>query len=173
MSLADLGPQYVPDPAGYADLQDRGGVGAWYGERYTHNFVQIQGPALSDLVLVLTFIDVFTWLVANVTGYGTNAFRFLRDQTTFLGSHSSEDDALQEFAVRVGRPSVPGPDGPTSTSTTTPISKAWAIPACGESPHSFRDRCSGAMTSTGSGRTRLRNMLTPRCRKLGRKSWTG
>ena len=46
MSLADLGPQYVPDPAGYADLQDRGGVGAWYGERFTHNFVQIQGPAL-------------------------------------------------------------------------------------------------------------------------------
>ena len=49
MSLADLGPQYVPDPAGYADLQDRGGVGAWYVERFSHNHVQIQGPALQTL----------------------------------------------------------------------------------------------------------------------------
>ena len=102
MSLADLGPQYVPDPAGYADLQDRGGVGAWYAERFSHNLVQIQGPALSDLVLVLTFIDVFTWLIANVTGYGTNAFRFLRDETTFLGAYSSEDDALQELQFVLG-----------------------------------------------------------------------
>ena len=46
MSLADLGPQYVPDPAGYADLQDRGGEGAWYIVRFSHNHVQIQGPAL-------------------------------------------------------------------------------------------------------------------------------
>ena len=102
MSLADLGPQYVPDPAGYADLQDRGGIGAWYAERYTHNLVQIQGPALSDLVLVLTFIDVFTWLVANVTGYNTAEFLFLRDETTFLGAYGSEDDALQELQFVLG-----------------------------------------------------------------------
>ena len=102
MALADLGPQYVPDPAGYADLQDRGGIGAWYGERFTHNFVQIQGPALSDLVLVLTFIDVMTWLVGNVTGYMTAAFLFLRDETTFLGSYTSEDDALQELQFVLG-----------------------------------------------------------------------
>ena len=108
MSLADLGPQYVPDPAGYADLQDRGGVGAWYAERFTHNLVQIQGPALSDLVLVLTFIDVFTWLVANVTGYNTAEFLFLRDETTFLGAYGSEDDALQELQFVLG--SHPFPD---------------------------------------------------------------
>ena len=102
MSLADLGPQYVPDPAGYADLQDRGGVGAWYAERYTHNLVQIQGPALSDLVLVLTFIDVFTWLVANVAGYNTADFLFLRDETTFLGAYGSEGDALQELQFVLG-----------------------------------------------------------------------
>ena len=102
MALADLGPQYVPDPAGYADLQDRGGAGAWYGERFTHNFVQIQGPSLSDLVLVLTFIDVMTWLVGNVTGYMTAAFLFLRDETTFLGSYTSEDDALQELQFVLG-----------------------------------------------------------------------
>ena len=102
MSLADLGPQYVPDPAGYADLQDRGGIGAWYAERYTHNLVQIQGPALSDLVLVLTFIDVFTWLVANVMGYNTAEFLFLRDETTFLGAYGSEDDALQELQFVLG-----------------------------------------------------------------------
>ena len=102
MSLADLGPQYVPDPAGYADLQDRGGVGAWYIVRFSHNLVQIQGPALSDLVLVLTWIDVWTWLIGNVTGYGSNAFRFLRDQTTFLGSYDSEDDALAELQFVLG-----------------------------------------------------------------------
>ena len=102
MSLGDLGPQYVPDPAGYADLQDRGGIGAWYGERFTHNFVQIQGASLSDLVLVLTFIDVMTWLVGNVTGYMTAAFLFLRDETTFLGSYTSEDDALQELQFVLG-----------------------------------------------------------------------
>ena len=102
MPLADLGAQYVPDPAGYADLQDRGGEGAWYGERYTHNFVQIQGPALSDLVLVLTWIDVWTWLIANVTGYNTADFIFNRDETTFLGSFSREDDALEELQFVLG-----------------------------------------------------------------------
>ena len=102
MPLSELGDQYVPDPAGYADLQDRGGEGAWYGERFTHNFVQIQGPVLSDLVLVLTWIDVWTWLVANVTGYNTAAFIFNRDETTFLGSYSSEDDALQELQFVLG-----------------------------------------------------------------------
>ena len=102
MSLADLGPQYVPDPAGYADLQDRGGVGAWYVERFSHNHVQIQGPALSDLVLVLTWIDVWTWLVGNVTGYNTSTFIFNRDETTFLGSYDSEDDALQELQFVLG-----------------------------------------------------------------------
>ena len=103
MSLADLGPQYVPDPAGYADLQDRGGEGAWYIVRFSHNLVQIQGPALSDLVLVLTWIDVWTWLVDNVTGYNTNDFRFqLRDETTFLGSYDSEDDALAELQFVLG-----------------------------------------------------------------------
>ena len=102
MSLADLGPQYVPDPAGYADLQDRGGVGAWYVERFSHNHVQIQGPALADLVLVLTWIDVWTWLVGNVTGYNTSTFIFNRDETTFLGSYDSEDDALQELQFVLG-----------------------------------------------------------------------
>ena len=102
MSLADLGPQYVPDPAGYADLQDRGGEGAWYVVRFSHNLVQIQGPALSDLVLVLTWIDVWTWLVANVTGYNTATFIFNRDETTFLGSYDSEDDALEELQFVLG-----------------------------------------------------------------------
>ena len=105
MSLADLGPNYVPDPAGYADLQDRGGEGAWYIENFTHNLVQIQGPAISDLVLVLTWIDVWVWLVANVTGYSTTTFMFNRDETTFLGSYSSEQDALDELQfVLGGRP---------------------------------------------------------------------
>ena len=105
MSLADLGPQYVPDPAGYADLQDRGGEGAWYIENFTHNLVQIQGPAISDLVLVLTWIDVWVWLGANVTGYNTATFVFNRDETTFLGSYSSEQDALNELQfVLGGRP---------------------------------------------------------------------
>ena len=105
MSLADLGPQYVPDPAGYADLQDRGGEGAWYIENFTHNLVQIQGPAISDLVLVLTWIDVWVWLGANVTGYNTATFIFNRDETTFLGSYSSEQDALSELQfVLGGRP---------------------------------------------------------------------
>ena len=102
MSLADLGPQYVPDPAGYADLQDRGGEGAWYIVRFSHNHVQIQGPALSDLVLVLTWIDVWIWLVANVTGYTTATFMFNRDETTFLGSYDSEDDALEELQFVLG-----------------------------------------------------------------------
>ena len=102
MSLADLGPQYVPDPAGYADLQDRGGEGAWYVERFSHNHVQIQGPALVDLVLVLTWIDVWTWLVGNVIGYNTSTFIFNRDETTFLGSYDSEDDALQELQFVLG-----------------------------------------------------------------------
>ena len=102
MHLSDLGPQYVPDPAGYADLQDRGGEGAWFGERFTHNLVQIQGPTLADLVLVLTWIDVWTWLVANVTGYNTTAFIFNRDETTFLGSYGSEDDALGELQFVLG-----------------------------------------------------------------------
>ena len=105
MSLADLGPQDVPDPAGYADLQDRGGEGAWYIENFTHNLVQIQGPAISDLVLVLTWIDVWVWLGANVTGYSTATFMFNRDETTFLGSYSSEQDALNELQfVLGGRP---------------------------------------------------------------------
>ena len=89
MSLADLGPQYVPDPAGYADLQDRGGDRRLvHCERFTHNFVQIQGASLSDLVLVLTFIDVMTWvwLGANVTGLHDCSFPVqLRDETTFPG----------------------------------------------------------------------------------------
>ena len=102
MSLADLGPQYVPDPAGYADLQDRGGEGAWYIVRFSHNHVQIQGPALSDLVLVLTWIDVWNWLVGNVTGYNTATFMFNRDETTFLGSYDSEDDALAELQFVLG-----------------------------------------------------------------------
>ena len=148
MSLGDLGPQYVPDPAGYADLQDRGGIGAWYGERFTHNFVQIQGASLSDLVLVLTFIDVMTWLVGNVTGYMTAAFLFLRDETTFLGSYTSEDDALQELQfVLGGHPFRTWRH--TSTSTTTPISKAWGIPGSGASRHSRRGRSSVAITSIG------------------------
>ena len=124
MSLADLGPQYVPDPAGYADLQDRGGEGAWYVERFTHNHVQIQGPALSDLVLVLTWIDVWNWLVANVTGYNTATFIFNRDETTFLGSYSSEDDALEELQFVLG--GHPFPDLAThqyvySVTHTTPM----------------------------------------------------
>ena len=102
MSLANLGPQYVPDPAGYADLQDRGGEGAWYIVRFSHNHVQIQGPALSDLVLVLTWIDVWNWLVGNVTGYNTATFMFNRDETTFLGSYDSEDDALAELQFVLG-----------------------------------------------------------------------
>ena len=102
MSLADLGPQYVPDPAGYADLQDRGGVGAWYIENFGHNLVQIQGPSISDLVLVLTWIDVWVWNVANITGYNTSTFLFNRDETTFLGSYSSEQDALDELQFVLG-----------------------------------------------------------------------
>ena len=102
MSLADLGPQYVPDPAGYADLQDRGGEGAWYIENFTHNLVQIQGPSISDLVLVLTWIDVWVWNVANITGYNTATFIFNRDETTFLGSYSSEQDALDELQFVLG-----------------------------------------------------------------------
>ena len=83
-------------------MQDRGGEGAWYGERFTHNFVQIQGPDLTDLVLVLTWIDVWTWLIANVTGYNTAAFIFNRDETTFLGSFTSEEDALEELQFVLG-----------------------------------------------------------------------
>ena len=110
MSLADLGPQYVPDPAGYADLQDRGGIGAWYVERFSHNHVQIQGPALADLVLVLTWIDVWVWNVANITGYNTATFIFNRDETTFLGSYDSEDDALQELQFVLGGNPFPDVD---------------------------------------------------------------
>ena len=62
---------------------------------------------LSDLVLVLTWIDVWIWLVANVTGYNTSTFIFNRDETTFLGSYDSEDDALQELQFVLGGHSFP------------------------------------------------------------------
>ena len=149
MSLAELGPNYVPDPAGYADLQDRGGEGAWYITRFTHNLVQIQGPALSDLVLVLTWIDVWTWLIANLTGYNTATFIFNRDETTFLGSYDSEDDALQELQFVLGGHPFPARGRPTSTSITSTILRRQALPSSGASPHSRRGRCSVVMTSTG------------------------
>ena len=161
MSLADLGPQYVPDPAGYADLQDRGGVGAWYVERFSHNHVQIQGPALADLVLVLTWIDVWTWLVGNVTGYNTSTFIFNRDETTFLGSYDSEDDALQELQFVLGGIRSQTWQ-PISTSTTSTILRRQAHPRFGASPHSFPDRSSGAMTSTGLALTPRLLTLTSR-----------
>ena len=149
MSLADLGPQYVPDPAGYADLQDRGGEGAWYIVRFSHNLVQIQGPALSDLVLVLTWIDVWTWLIGNVTGYNTATFMFNRDETTFLGSYDSEDDALEELQFVLGGHPFPALAQPTSTSITSTMIRRQGRPRSGASPHSCRGRSSGAMTSIG------------------------
>ena len=98
MPLSELGAQYVPDPSGYADLQDRGGIGAWYAERYSHNLVQLQGDSLADdLVLVLTWIDVWTWLIGNVAGYDTAPNHFRRDETTFLGAFASERHALEEL----------------------------------------------------------------------------
>ena len=149
MSLADLGPNYVPDPAGYADLQDRGGEGAWYITRFTHNLVQIQGPALSDLVLVLTWIDVWTWLIANVTGYNTSRLSF----STGMKRPSWAATTAKMTPCRSCSSSWAGIRSrtwqPTSTFTTSTILRRQAHPRFGASPHLFRGRCSGATTSTG------------------------
>ena len=101
MPLTELGAQYVPDPNGYGDLQTRGGTGAWYAERYVNNFVQIRGPNLSDIVLVGTFVDTFTWLIDNVAGYDVADFHFLRDETTFLCA-CAEQAALNELQFVLG-----------------------------------------------------------------------
>ena len=95
---ADLGPQHVDNVSGFADLADRGGLGAWFAQTDHLNFIQIQGlgPPL-NIDLVGTFHDVIIWIIANVTGGDSAANQFYRDNTTMLGLFHSEADALLEL----------------------------------------------------------------------------
>ena len=95
---SELGTQHVDNVAGFADLADRGGLGAWFAEIGNLNFIQVQalGPPLS-IDLVSTFHDVYIWIINNVAGGNTAANRFFRDDTTMLGLFSREQDALQEL----------------------------------------------------------------------------
>ena len=88
---SELGPQHVDNVSGFADLADRGGLGGWFAQSSPFNFIQIQGlgPPL-NIDLVATWHDVYTWIVANVTGGDTAANRFWRDDSTILGLFDTE-----------------------------------------------------------------------------------
>ena len=95
---SELGTQHVDNVSGFADLADRGGLGAWFAEIGNLNFIQIQGlgPPL-NIDLVGTFHDVYLWIINNVPGGDTVANQFFVNDTTMLGLFSRESDALQEL----------------------------------------------------------------------------
>ena len=101
---------------------------AWYAERYINNFIQLQGPNISDISLVGTFTDTFTWLIDNVTGYDTADFHFLRDDdTVFYGSLRVEQAALNELQfVLSGHPFPALSDG-QYLYTNTARDRGWSF----------------------------------------------
>ena len=105
---SELGTQHVDNVSSYADLADRGGLGAWYAQTDVLNFTQIQdlGPPL-DIDLVGTFHDVYLWIINNVPGGDTAANRFFTDDSTMLGLFSRERDALLELQFHLSGEAFP------------------------------------------------------------------
>ena len=95
---SELGSQHVDNVSGFADLADRGGLGAWFAQYEPLNMIQVQGlgPPL-EIDLVGTFHDVYIWIIDNVPGGDTPANQFFRDNTTILGDFRRERDALLEL----------------------------------------------------------------------------
>ena len=93
-----FGTQYVDNVSGFADLADRGGLGAWFAQIDHFNFIQITDlGAPLGIDLVNTFHDIFNWIIDNVNGGDTPANVWFRDNTTMLGLFHSEDAALLEL----------------------------------------------------------------------------
>ena len=105
---SELGTQHVDNVSSYADLADRGGLGAWYAQTDVLNFTQIQdlGPPL-NIDLVGTFHDVYLWIINNVPGGDTAANEFFANESTMLGLFSRERDALQELQFHLSGEAFP------------------------------------------------------------------
>ena len=105
---SELGTQHVDNVSGFADLIDRGGLGAWYAQTDHFNFFQYIGVGPPPVYApVNTFHDVYDWIIDNVTGGDTVANRFFRDDTTMLGLYSHEADALLELQFVLGGEAFP------------------------------------------------------------------
>ena len=107
---SELGSQHVDNVSGFADLADRGGLGAWFAQNEPLNIIQVQGlgPPL-NIDLVGTFHDAFIWIIENVPGGDTPANQFFRDDTTILGSFARERDALLELQFVLSGVAFPAP----------------------------------------------------------------
>ena len=123
---SELGTQHVDNVSSYADLADRGGLGAWYAQTDVLNFTQIQGlgPPL-DIDLVGTFHDVYLWIINNVPGGDTLQTSSLRPTRRCWGcSTGSPTRSSSCSSTCPARRSPPSRLTSTSTSMRTTLGRA-------------------------------------------------
>ena len=105
---SQLGTQHVDNVSGFADLIDRGGLGAWYAQSDHLNFFQYVGAGPPPVYApVNQFFDIYDFIITDVPGGDTVANRFLRDDSTMLGLFGHEADALLELQFVLGGEAFP------------------------------------------------------------------